>query len=390
MEAHYNSCARQPRESGQEAGSAAVEESLSALCNLLRIGMRSRGSGASRALAAGATVVALVVVGLGYVFISPGATPSSPLITFNADSYSAEVQALLEGFRDSSGIPVAPTHSAGSNALASQIASGSKDDVFVSAALSAAAPDHLKAFSSGWAIGFASDQMVVAYSNATTPTPAAAQVISEYQRAAESNSTSDWSAAFTSLTSGEVKVGIADPNADPAGLRGWLVLEGAGALYGNGNESAYATPLLKTGGNVTGSAAANMVAPLEAGQMQFLFLYKSLAIAQHLGYIQLDHRINLGDPRLAEGYALLTYKLATGTVAGGPIVLCVTIPSNAPDPAEARQFVQYLVKSSAAVLPSYGLQVFAPQLLYNDSAPPEFVSQMLSQGLLSSGGSLGH
>jgi molybdate/tungstate transport system substrate-binding protein len=123
--------------------------------------------------------------------------------------------------------------------------------------------------------------------------------------------------------------------------------------------------------------------------MQFLFVYKSLAIAQHLGYFQLDHRINLGDPRLAASYAVLTYKLSSGTVTGAPIVLCVTIPSNAPDPAEAVRFVQYVVKSSATVLASYGLQAFGTQLLYNDTAPPQFVSQMLSQGLLAPGGSLG-
>src|SRR5216683_2110039 len=55
----------------------------------------------------------------------------SLLITFNADAYNAEVQALLNGFTGASGIPVAPTHSAGSFALARQISSGSQVDVFI-------------------------------------------------------------------------------------------------------------------------------------------------------------------------------------------------------------------------------------------------------------------
>jgi molybdate/tungstate transport system substrate-binding protein len=298
------------------------------------------------------------------------------------------VQALLGGFTGATGIPVAPAHPAGSFALAKQIVSGSQVDVFIPVALSAAAPSNLGSLSSNWAIGFASDQMVIAYSNATTSTPSAI-VFSEYQQAAKSNAPSDWNAVFTSLTSGSVKVGISNPNADPAGLRGWLVLEAAGSLYGNGNQSAYTAPLLQGKANVTGSAAANMVAPLQAGQMQFLFIYKSVAIAQHLGYLHLDHRINLGDPTLAASYALATYTLATGPTKGAPIILCMTIPTNAPDASEAMQFVRYVAKSSGAVIPAYGLQAFTPPLLYNNTAPPQFVAQMLSQGLVASGGSLG-
>lgn len=344
--------------------------------------------------------LAVIIISSGvYVFLYSG-TPvgsnsvsgnsaKSALVTFGADSYSAEVQALLTGFANSTGIMVAPPHSGGSNALASQIASGSQVDVFIPVALAAAAPSHLKGLSPGWAIGFASDQMVIAYSNATASLPAGARVVSLYERAASSNSTSDWNAVFSSLTSGAVKVGISDPNADPAGLRGWLVLEAAGQLYGRDNGSAYTAPLLKAGANVTGAAAANMVAPLEAGQMQFLFAYKSLAVAQHLSYFQLDPRINLGDPGLAASYARLTYRLATGTASGGPVVLCITVPTDAPNPSEAMQFVRYVVTDSGPVLRAYGLQVFSPPLLYNDTVAPQSLSQMLSQRVLSSGGRLG-
>jgi molybdate/tungstate transport system substrate-binding protein len=231
--------------------------------------------------------------------------------------------------------------------------------------------------------------MVIAYSNATTSTPAAAAVVAQYQQAAKSNASSDWSAAFKALASGGVKVGISDPNADPAGLRGWLVLEAAGSLYSTSNQSAYSASLLQGKANVTGSAAANMVAPLQAGQFQFLFIYRSAAIAQHLGYLQLDHKVNLGDPKLAASYALLTYKLATGQTKGAPIILCMTIPTNAPHASEAVQFVQYLVKSSGPLASAYGLQPFAPPLLYNNTATPQFVAQMLSGGAIAQAGALG-
>jgi molybdate/tungstate transport system substrate-binding protein len=375
--------------------------------------MRPRRRGVSRIVTVGAAAVAAIILGLAYVSLPQGAPSSTtsystggvgstssvtstsssaplvPLITFNADAYTAEVQALLNGFTGASGVPVAPTHSAGSFALARQIASGSQVDVFIPVAVSAAAPSNLGSLSSNWAIGFASDQMVIAYSNATTSTPAAAAVVAQYQQAAKSNASSDWSAAFKAFTSGGVKVGISDPNADPAGLRGWLVLEAAGSLYAAGNQSAYSGPILQAKANVTGSAAANMVAPLQAGQFQFMFIYRSAAIAQHLGYLQLDHRVNLGDPKLTASYAILTYKLATGQTKGAPIILCMTIPANAPHASEAMQFVQYTVKNSGNILGPYGVLAFAPPLLYNNTAPPQFVSQMLSQGVIAQGGILG-
>jgi molybdate/tungstate transport system substrate-binding protein len=377
--------------------------------------MRARRRGGSRIVTVGAIALAAIIIALGFVSLTPGAGSSTtssvasaspetasansavqvtaslsePLITFNADAYTGEVQALLSAFAGATGIPVAPTHPAGSFALARQIVSGSSVDVFIPVALSATAPSSLGSLSSNWAIGFASDQMVLAYSNSTVSTPAAAGIISVYQQAAKSNSTSDWNAAFSSLSSGVVKVGISDPNADPAGLRGWLVLEAAGSLYGNGNTSAFSAPLLQERANVTGSAAANMVAPLQAGQFQFLFTYKSAAVAQHLGYLQLDHRVNLGDPKLAASYALLTYTLASGLTKGAPIILCVTIPTDAPHASEAVQFVQYLAKNAGPTVSAYGLQPFTPPLLYNNTAPPQFVAQFLSEGRVAQGGSLG-
>jgi len=166
------------------------------------------------------------------------------------------------------------------------------------------------------------------------------------------------------------------------------VLEAAGSLYA-GSQSAYAAPLLHEKANVTGSAAANMVAPLQAGQFQFLFIYRSAAIAQHLGYLELDHKVNLGDPKLAASYSQLTYKLATGVAKGGPIILCMTIPANASHASEGMRFVQYAAKNSGNMLGRYGLQALSPPLLYNNTAPPQFVSQMLSQGVIAQGGNLG-
>jgi len=336
-------------------------------------------------------VVSIVVIVVAGYFVSEAlqspatssTTSAVPLISFSADAYTVEATSLLTGFSQNTGIPVAPVKSGGSFADAGQIAAGAPDDVFISVALSATGPGYLKNESSNWAIGFASDQMVLAYSNAST----AAKVMSLGQAADASNSTSDWNSFFASLTNGSVKVGIADPVADPAGLRGWLVLKAAGFLYRGGNQSAYVVPLLKAASNVTGTHAAALVAPLEAGQIQFLFIYKSAAISDHLGYIALDRHINLGDPTLGAFYSRFSYTDSAGKTPGSPIMLCITVPLSSTSTAEALQFVQYVVKNSGT-LSSYGLQPFTPAKLYSNTTPPAVVSALLTEGLLTQAGSL--
>lgn len=314
------------------------------------------------------------------------AVSEGPLVTYSADAYTAEVTALLKGFSTATGVQVAPVKSGGSFADANAIAAGAPDDVFVSVALSATSSQYLKNLTSDWAIAFATDQMVLAYANGTQ-TSAAASVIGLGTTAEQSNSTSDWSNFFTALTGGTVEVGISNPVSDPAGLRGWLVLEAAGYLYGGGNQQAYASALLQNKANVTGTDAAALVSPLESGQLQFLFIYKSAAISDGLKYLSLDPHVNLGDPSLKSFYSKFTYKDSAGVTTGSPISLCITIPASAVNTAEAVQFVQYIIQNERS-LASYGLQPLSPALLYGSVAPPAPIQELVTQGLIEQAGPL--
>lgn len=354
--------------------------------------MKSKRRGSSTAVTVAVVIVVVAAGAFAYVYLeSPGgASPrtttsggSASLISFSADAYAIETTTLLSAFSKSTGIPVAPVKSGGSFADANQIAAGAPVDVFVSVSLSATGPEYLKSLSSNWAVGFASDQMVLAYTNNTS----AGGIVSLGEAAARSNATSDWNAFFTSLTSGGAKVGIADPVADPAGLRGWLVLEAAGFLYSSGNQTAYTSSLLKAKANLTGTHAAALVAPLQSEQIQFLFIYKSAAIADHLNYISLDRHVNFGDPALGSFYSRFSYSDSAGVFSGSPIILCITVPLSSGNSAEALQFVLYVVENAGA-LSSYGLQPFTPALLYSNVTPPAPIAQLVSQGLLTQAGSL--
>jgi molybdate/tungstate transport system substrate-binding protein len=310
----------------------------------------------------------------------------APLVTYSADAYSSEVTSLLSGFATSTGAQVAPLKSGGSFADANQIAAGAPDDVFVSVALTATSSQYLKNLTSNWAVGFASDQMVLAYSNATQ-TSSATNVINLVNTAAKSNATSDWNAVFAALTSGGVKLGISNPVSDPAGLRGWLLLEAAGYQYSGGNQQAYVSSLLQNGANVTGTNAAALVAPLQAGQIQFLFIYKSAAVSDGLKFLTLDSHVNLGSPSLGPFYSTFSYTDSAGKTVGAAIILCITVPLSAVNTAEALQFVQYVVQNANG-LSSYGLQPFSVAMLYNNVPPPALVQALVSQGLIAEAGAL--
>ncbi len=313
-------------------------------------------------------------------------TAGEPMLTYSADAYAAEVSSLLQGFAASAGVRVAPVKSGGSFADANQIAAGAPADVFVSAALSATSSQYLKNLTSNWAIGFASDQMVLAYSN-TTQTPAAASVISLAATAVSSNSSKDWNAFYVALTSVGVKTGISNPVTDPAGLRAWLVLEAAGYLYSNGDQQAYSSRMLQNDANVTGANAAALLAPLQAGQIQFLFIYKSAALSDGLGFVALDGHVNLGTPSLSSFYSNFSYKDSAGKTTGAPIVLSITVPLSAVNTKEALQFVQYVVQN-AKTLSSFGLQPFPVALLYANVPPPAPIEALATQGLIQSAGAL--
>jgi len=315
----------------------------------------------------------------------PSTMTSSPLILYTADSFTIEATMLESAFTNSTGIAMAPPKSGGSLLLASEIAQGNPVSVFISLSHGAVTAGHLGNESSGWAISFASDQMTLAYSNVTLQNSAANATVTACNSALATNTTAAWNNCFTMLTSGSVKVGSGNPNADPSGYRGWMVLEAAGQAYAN-NSSFYENRLISNNGNITAASAADLIAPLQTGQIQFLWIYKSSAIAHKLDYLQLSGQVNLGDPKYSSFYSQFSYQLATGVETGGLIRLWITVPADSTDTADSLQFVAFVVKNSPTLLSPYGLLPITPAKLYNSTTVPPLLQQLVSQGYLQPSG----
>ena len=358
-----------------------------------------------RLVAAVIIIIIVVVAGVGayYYYSSSGASSStsmpstmisstmmpstmtsstsSPLILYTADSFVIEATVLESAYTNSTGVMMAPPKSGGSLLLASEIAQGNPVSVFISLSHGAVTAAHLGNQSSGWAIAFASDQMTLAYSNATLQNSAANATVSACKSALAADTNSSWNTCFTMLTSGSVKIGTGNPNADPSGYRGWIVLEAAGQAFAN-NSSFYEDRLISNSGNVTAGSAADLIAPLQTGQIQFLWIYKSSAVAHKLNYLQLPGRVNLGSSKYSSFYSKFSYTITSGVQTGGVIRLWITVPADSTDTADSLQFVAFVVKNSPTLLTPYGLVPTTPAKLYNSTTVPPLLQQLVLEGYL--------
>jgi len=321
---------------------------------------------------------------------------ATPLLLYASDAFPLELQALASSFYSSTCIPAVMAQDQGSTADAALIAAGDPVSAFLSISKGAIGSKDLGSQYPGWAVSFASDEMAVAYSSASTSGSAAQAVVTAYNTASSSNTTSAWYTFFNDLTSGSVKVGISNPNLDPAGYRAWLTLQLAGLAYGNGGtggtayQQSFANSLLTNDANVTGASAAALIPALATGQINFLFIYKSDIASNGLTPMQLPNQVNLGIVADNSFYSQATYQTSGGLETGAAISLWLSVPNDAINPTGAVQFVVYTIENYQTVLKSFGLSPISPARLYIDSGvtAPAAITALVTNGTLVNEGTL--
>ncbi|WP_393971278.1 substrate-binding domain-containing protein [Oxyplasma meridianum] len=334
-------------------------------------------------------VLVAIVVTLSIAVFDSGlfGNNSDELITYSADAYVQETNYLLRGYHNVSGVNVEPDKGGGSYTDAREISQNDPANVFISVALNSYDRSYLGPRYSGWAIAFASDSLVIAYSAASEQNSSAASIIEQFHSAYTANSTALYKGAFMNLTSGKVKVGISNPNSDPAGFRAWISLEIAGYEYDNGNRSYFEIRMSQNRGNVSATSAADLVSPLLEGDIQFLYIYRSAAIAKGLHYISLPPELNFGNGGLASFYVQFNYTLATGVITGSPIYLYITALANNSNAASADGFVSYVVNNNNN-LTKFGLIPLKTSILFTNVTVPSWLLPLQESGKLKIGGAI--
>lgn len=257
------------------------------------------------------------------------ASDQSALVVYNAGSLALPMRTALASFAAGRDVRI-EQESAGSLETARKLTELGKIPDVIALADHEVFPALLVPRYTRWYVPFARNRMVVAY----TP----------QSRHADRITADNW---WEILTRNDVEVGRSDPNMDPNGYRTLLVLQLA--------ERHYRRPGLAEGvlarsptRNVR-PKEADLVALLEAGELDYIWSYESMARAARLPYVRLPDAIDLSDPADSAAYAAVSVRVLgaergdTLTMRGAPIVYAFSIPAEAPHPQMAAEFARYLL-----------------------------------------------
>jgi molybdate/tungstate transport system substrate-binding protein len=210
-----------------------------------------------------------------------------------------------------------------------------------------------------WNIKFASNEMAI--------------VFSENSKQANNINKENW---FDILLQKDVAFGRSDPNSDPCGYRALLVTILAEKFY---NRPGLVDAIKSKDQQYIRPKEVDLLALLETGVIDYIFIYRSVAVQHNLKYLVLPDEINLKKADLSDFYKSASVSL-TGkqpgtfiTKAGEPIIYGVTIPKNAPNRKLAMAFLAFLLEtdSGGTILEKNGQSFMVPSTTETFNKLPE-------------------
>ncbi len=275
------------------------------------------------------TFIALLFAGAGLFAQTAPQKLSGELIIFHAGSLSVPMKEVAAAFNKIYPNVKVLMESAGSMASARKITDLNRPCDIMAASDYAVIDNMLVPQYTDWNIRFVSNELSIVYH--------------EKSRYAKEISSKNW---YDILMKGDVAFGRADPNGDPCGYRTVLTLQLAEIYY---KKPGLASRMLAKDLNYMRPKEVDLVAMLESGSIDYIFLYRSVALQHKLNYLVLPDDINLKSPAFAEKYAAASTEIngkepgKKELVKGEPMVYGVTILRDAPNKAAAIAFVKFLL-----------------------------------------------
>ena len=202
-----------------------------------------------------------------------------------------------------------------------------------------------------WYVVFARNQIVIAYTDD-----------SKYS---DEINQDNW---YDILRRDDVTFGISNPNDDPCGYRSQLVTQLAENYYSDdtiyddimganteitisteGDISAIKMPMSEdinpdTKKIMLRSMEVELSSALEMGEIDYFYIYRSVAVQHGFKFVELPSQIDLGSIEYTDMYNKVNIELSNGKVIDGkPIVYGITIPKNAIENDLAVEFVKLVI-----------------------------------------------
>ncbi len=219
-----------------------------------------------------------------------------------------------------------------------------------------------------WNVHFATNEMVIAYF--------------EKSKFAQEINSDNW---YKILLRKGVNYGHSDPNADPCGYRTMLVWQLAETYYKQ--DKLYEKLKKNCPEKNIRSAEVDLIALLETGELDYLFIYRSVAKQHDMKYITLPDQINLKNPEYSDFYKKATIKV-TGKKPGefiikkgAPMVYGFTIPSTAQNKKGAELFAEFILSDQGRkIMEENGQPCIVPPIIKgNLSELPSKLKKFIEQ-----------
>jgi len=274
---------------------------------------------------------------------------SGDLIIFHAGSLSVPMKEVAAAFHELYPDVKILLESAGSVASARKITDLNRPCDIMASADYAVIDNMLVPKYADWNIKFVSNELSIVYHDKS--------------RYADKVNSKNW---FDILMKQDVAFGRADPNADPCGYRSVLALQLAERYY---KKQGIAKLIMEKDLNYMRPKEVDLLALLESNSIDYIFLYKSVAIQHQLKYVVLPDEINLKNPAFAKAYATVSTEIngkepgKKDVVKGEPMIYGVTMLRDAPNKAAALAFLQFLLTKDKgmAIMEKNGQPSVIPQ-----------------------------
>ncbi len=276
---------------------------------------------------------------------------TATLKVFHAGSLTEPMKAFKEAFEEKYPNVVVQTEAAGSAATIRKVTElGRKADVIATADYTLIQKMMYPEYAN-WTIMFAKNQIVLAYN--------------DNSRYADEINSQNW---YEILRKPDVRFGFSNPNDDPCGYRSLMVIQLAELYYNdtkifddlvakhsnlkfseeNGSYVLLMPPSEKIEVDeskiMIRSMEMELIHLLESGEIDYFFIYKSVAKQHGFRFVELPPQIDLSSPDYAEFYGKVKVVMANGKeVSGKPIVYGITIPKNVENKEPAEEFVKLVV-----------------------------------------------
>ena len=184
------------------------------------------------------------------------------------------------------------------------------------------------------------------------------------------------------LLNESVEFGHSDPNSDPCGYRTMICWQLAEKFYQV--PRLYQKLLKRRDIKNIRPKEVDLLALLETGELDYIFIYRSVA-EQHGGlYLTLPREINLQSSEFADHYRSASVEISwskpgdTVIKRGTPMIYGITIPKTSRSPQLAARFLEFVLSTEGQqIMQENGQPEIVPALVDNLDALPSSLKKMV-------------